>query len=488
MDVCVKSRIFLGNYKRKNGVFGKNREKGKNITMTEQDKIRALDLVTKYRSESLDDIELQKYTYHYLASVKWCYGIDKFNDIRNEIYRVNIDKMKKMKKIKVVFLVAYVSTWSCESLYRILKEDVRFETYLVVHPFLNGTDNTIIDAYKKVLNYFVSRGYPVVGAYDIDANENLNWMEIGSPDIIFHLNPHYKLFPKSLSIYNFPLSTLNIYIPYGFMIYGHVESQFNQMSHLLYWKIFCESELHKNMSRLYSDIGDSNVLNSGYLKMDMFYDGKLIDYNEIWKIQSKYLTRGFLKIIYAPHHSLGNNACAFSTFSDNAFKFYEYAKEHPEISWIIKPHPLLKKATIENRYFESEQEYDNYIKLWDELPNARSFEENIYIDVFKSSDAMILDSVSFLSEYLYTGKPYLFLTRDGQTFNDYGKELYSVLYTAKGDKWEEIELFIEDILIRKNDVKFNDRKTFFDKYLNYTLKNNILASEFIYEHISNCLY
>lgn len=92
------------------------------------------------------------------------------------------------------------------------------------------------------------------------------------PDIVFHLNPHYKAFAESSNICNFPLSILNVYIPYGIMIYGNVRQQYNQLSHMLYWKIFCETPLHKEMASKYADIGDINVVCSGYVKMDTFFD------------------------------------------------------------------------------------------------------------------------------------------------------------------------------------------------------------------------
>ena len=85
--------------------------------------------------------------------------------------------------------------------------------------------------------------------YDIQKNRYKSWEEIGMPDIVFHLNPHYKAFAESSNICNFPLSILNVYIPYGIMIYGNVRQQYNQLSHMLYWKIFCETPLHKKKKK-----------------------------------------------------------------------------------------------------------------------------------------------------------------------------------------------------------------------------------------------
>ena len=60
-----------------------------------------------------------------------------------------------------------------------------------------------------------------------------------------------------------------------------------------------------------------------------------------------------------------------------------------------------------------------------------------YLAYFASSDAMILDSVSFMAEYLYVHKPALFLTREGERFifrqvldyaDDHGKSATQFIY------------------------------------------------------------
>ena len=148
---------------------------------------------------------------------------------------------------------------------------------------------------------------------------------------------------------------------------------------------------------------------------------------------------------------------------------------------------MLKQACIKNGLFKDEEEYDYYVSEWQSLPNARVVTEDSYIDIFKTSDGIILDSVSFLSEYLYVNKPILLLTRDSQTFNDYGMKLKEVLYKADGADIKGIFHFIENILINKNDTKKVIREKFYQDYLNYFKKNKgLLGSEYIYNYLKDC--
>ncbi len=454
---------------------------------------RAQDLLDLLKSDVVNIDTLCKYNYHYLASIKWVYGTETFKKISDEIYRVVINNIKKKEKIKVAFLNSNASSWACKKIYKIMEEDDRYEPYVVVVPFFNGTDKTIIDSYIEVAEYFDKHGYRTIKGYNVDRNIHLDWNDIGIPDIIFHQNPHYKGFKESFYLYNLPLSILNVYIPYAFMANNDYYLQYNQMSHLLFWKIFCETSTQKNLFREYCDIGDAHVIVSGYAKMDMFIDNTCCaNINDIWKIPDKSNPEDTVKIIYAPHHSLFSGKFGYSTFDKNYMDIYNLARKHSDTtSWIIKPHPLLRKQSVVEGLFKDENEFDEYIEMWNALPNAKAVGDEPYYDIFKTSDGMIFDSQSFRTEYLYVNKPSLYLIRANHDYNDsfdeIGLKVLNVLYSTEGDNIDEIEKFIVDVLIDKNDYKKEDRRKFFDEYLNYfTYNKGKLASEVICDYLSRC--
>lgn len=95
--------------------------------------------------------------------------------------------------------------------------------------------------------------------------------------------------------------------------------------------------------------------------------------------------------------------------------------------------------------FSSHEEVKAYFDAWDNLPNAKLVLGGNYSDLFKTSDAMINDSGSFMTEYQYVHKPMLYLERKEP--NDFGYRIKEILYKARGDDYESIEAFINDVVI-----------------------------------------
>ena len=442
------------------------------------------EILAVYREHKMDDAFLETHTCQSLVTVKERGTLQMFRDISEAVHTATLKRINRRGLHKIMFLVKDSAEWSCEELYRKLIQIPGLEVEVLVAPFMTGTPEVIRDTYRDAVDWFQKRGFHTVAAYDLYQNRYLSWNEIGTPDIIFHLNPHYTVFQECANICNIPLSVLNVYIPYGFWIYGNIDGQFNQLSHMLYWKIFCESKMQKEMARKYALLGDSNLEYSGYVKMDSFYKEKENGEQQVWKIAENAHADKVKKIIYAPHWSVRDAFTGFGNFDKIYRQIYQYAKEHEETtSWILRPHPMLRAGVVSQGVFASTEEYDEYLKQWDDLPNARVIESGTYIDIFQSSDAMVLDSISFLGEYLYAHKPMLFLTRERQTFDDFGRELVKVLYTCDGGDFAGIENFIQNVVMDGNDEMKEEREQFFRQYLDYRQENGMLASDYIWQYI-----
>ncbi len=192
------------------------------------------------------------------------------------------------------------------------------------------------------------------------------------------------------------------------------------------------------------------------------------------------------KIIWAPHHSItGSKNVKFATFQWNYKFMYEFAKVHPEISWVVKPHPWLLYQAVKKKVFPSLNAFKDYLRKWDELPNAQVFTGAYYQDIFETSDGMIQDCASFIAEYQFMDKPMIFLTRTEQKLNELGNEILNVSYTVDGSDLKNIAALMQRVFIDGDDYKAAERKKVFDKYLNYPKDNGMLASEFIYKNIAD---
>lgn len=445
------------------------------------------DIVSTYSENRLTQEYIQGKTWEDVAVLKQGKDISIFSKVCDAVNQSNIERIKKQSKIRIGFLTKDSAEWSVDSLYQKLAQDERYEVYVFVAPFFVGSEITIKDIYEQAVKYFEDKGYPTIAMgkrLENGAYVYLPWDGMPKIDVLFLLNPHLSAFWGTSNITSFPLQMLNIYIPYGFPIYGNIQDQYNQLSHALCWKIFCLTEMDAVISRKYADLGDKNVEVSGYIKMDGFYKEECPVAEDIWKIPEGKSADEIKKVIYAPHWSIRNACTGFGNFDKMYDKMYEYAKEHTETtSWIFRPHPMLGFGAVAQGLFHSQEEFDDYMRKWDELPNAKVVERGEYIDIFRTSDALIGDSISFLGEYQYTHKPLLFITRESNTFDDFGSELIKILYRASGEDFEAVEKFIQEVVVEEKDTMYEVRKQFFDKYMDYRKRNGKLASDYVKHYL-----
>lgn len=426
-------------------------------------------------------IRISKGTYKGLYRYKDVFGNDKYIKLRNRVFSSAKRQLAKKEHKTIRIVMVDCSEWCTTDIYNYFHEK-GIDIAIVLAPFFHGTEESITKAYNLCKAFCEARNLQYIDAYDSSGWQFSvqNTSDILG-DIMIYTNPWMGSYPEELKLYNLPLTSITCYIPYGFMLMKAEQHQFNQISHNMFTRIYCESEAHRQMYKIYCDIGNSHVEFSGAPKMDWYFKEKEIASDSVWNVLGH--NSRILKIIYSPHWNIrGGHA----TFMDNGFQILEYAESHPNTtSWIYKPHPLLEKELIVNNLLSQEQ-YQAYVERWKNLQNARISLSGDYGDIFLSSDCMINDSISFIAEYMYTHKPMLLLQNDVTQFNSFGEQCVRNVYTCKGNDFNGILRFIENTLHNKDSMKIN-REQFFDKHLNYYLTNGKSASEYIISEISNFL-
>lgn len=431
----------------------------------------------------------KKFTIGEISNVRKL-SVSQYVRISEKIYKNTLGRLKQQKKIKVAFVVYSAAMWSCDELYKLFQRDDKFEPYVIVSRFRNDSDLNTFPTYKKTLEYFEKNNFDVK-TVPLEMADDDCWKYLEQPDIMFYLTPYDSLIPYGLNLEKMPASVLSIYIPYSYML-SNSEVKYDAPGMAMTWRHFCDSNLYRNILINYRSEYRNNTYYVGYPKMDIYYEVESKSKKNIWKMPKDSSEDNVKCIIYAPHHSLRGYkklTSNFSTFEDNYMAFYELAKKYSdETSWIIKPHPNLKMTAVESGLFKNDIEYEAYLKSWDDLPNAKVVEESTYYDIFKTSDALIGDSVSFLAEYQFTHKPILLLTRKEQQFNAFGDIIREILYKTPGEDIVSIDNFIQEVIINNNDYMKNKRDLFFSEYLDYRLDGNPSASEQIYTHILEQIY
>lgn len=388
-----------------------------------------------------------------------------------------LKKIKKKEHVNICFFLTHDSVWKYEGIYKLFQKDERFNPVVLVCPYIVYGDNNMHNEMDKAYKTFKDKGYNVLKSLKQDGT----WVDVKTelkPDIIFFTNPH-KITISQYYIYNFK-EYLTCYVPYNFGN-SHLLNMFhNQDFHNLIWKLFAETEIHNQYSKDISRNKGKNVVVTGFPGTDSFIaSDNHVHNNHIWKHENT------KKIIWAPHHTIDDDK-SFISFS-SFIVYYEFMLEllntfNSQIEIIFKPHPLLKSKLYNDENWGKEKT-DLYYELWKNHPYG-GLNEGEYVELFKTSDAMIHDSGSFLTEYLYTLKPVLRTDRDStitERLNDFGKMAYNKHYIAKNK--DEIQQFIQVVVLENLDKMKANRIEFYNTYL--LPPNNRLASENIFNFIKS---
>lgn len=390
-----------------------------------------------------------------------------------------VRKARMKENIKIVFLIQLASSWKYDYLYRLFLEDKQYDPIIVVVPVADYDNVTMHNEMELAIDFFTKNGYKVVKSWN---EEHKQWINIKSelnPDIVFFSNPWPSMSRPEYYIYNF-LDRLTCYVPYGFKSSHLYQDIFNKPFQNLLWKIFYETEFHLEMAKKWSNNKGMNGVVTGYPGMDNLLDPNYQPHY-VWKQNKK-----VKKVIWSPHHSIfgqHDSKVGFSTFlrySDYMLKLALKYQDFIQVSF--KPHPLLRSKLNKHDNW-GKRRTDEYYEKWKNLSNGQVNEGN-YIDLFLRSDAIINDGESFLIEYLYTGKPAMFLIADDKVtdrLNDFGNFAFKHLYHGKSE--DDIEEYLKSVIINGKDWKINERQEFFEKEVKPP--GSRLASENIFHFINN---
>jgi hypothetical protein len=386
-----------------------------------------------------------------------------------------LEKVRKKEKIKVAFFLIHESVWKYESVYKLMEQYERFEPIVIVCPYVAYGDEIMLHEMNQAYQAFKQKGYNIIKTL----GDNGKWLDVKkeiNPDIIFFTNPH-NLTKKEYYITSY-MDALTCYVPYFFQVNNLNESNFNGILQNFCWKVFNESVFHYECALKYSRNKAINVVVSGFPGLDKIFSNDYIPFIK-WKNTN---TNESFKIIWAPHHTIEGQGAGldYSSFFTYADYFIALLLNNIHIQMAFKPHPLLKPKLYKHETW-GKAKTDDYYNVWNNLPNGQ-LEEGEYIDLFYTSDALILDSASFIIEYLYFNKPYCFTINDIKVknrFNSFGQMAFNHMYLASSEN--EVWSFINEVVIHGNDYLGEFRKKFFNE--NVMPSNGKTASENIFNEV-----
>ena len=381
-----------------------------------------------------------------------------------------ISRVRRKRRINVVFLAMSPDMWKYDVVYRKLVKDSRFNPVILTVMRKIPNMELRLQEQDVMVDYFTKRCFNVICGYDTAKKK---WIDLKAlkPDILFYTQPYVGVIESSFEYYNF-LSCLICYTPYSFQ-YGEIDWEWNNTLQQYCWKLFYVNESNLQLCGKYSRIGSANATAVGYsLEEEYWESARDRDAaNAAWKMD------GRKRIIWAPHHSiLEREMFKVSSFLEIADLMVTIREQYKDrIIFAFKPHPVLKTKLYD---VWGRERTDLYFDDWAKSQN--SFDaQGAYKALFSGSDAMIHCSGSFIVEYLYTGKPVAYVyskVRNPPQFSIVGNAALEAHYSMHDEA--DIRRFIDKVVLGGNDTMADIRKKVADKYLRSP--NGKMFSENVY--------
>jgi len=358
------------------------------------------------------------------------------------------------KAIRVIFLTFYFEAWDAfDAIYKQMQADDRFDPIVISMPrkltgYEKFKDEELVSSYLDSLEIEHERFKFKKSKDGLARLQELN------PDYIFLNYPWQRNYKKNYQIEKLIEFTKVCYVPYFSTslvnepgVQGVALHQYTQVTHELAHLVFLQDADTK--AAFDANGRAAHAFLTGTPKIDALLEAK-DKVTPVWPID-RTLPDGTkpLRIIWAPHHSYGVSWLNFGHFTKQRQPMLDYAKKHPEIDIVLRPHPFLF-GTLTGRDLMSAEELKAWREDWDSLPNTFTDIDGPFRSLAIASDALITDGVSFIAEYpLVTRKPAIFWEKPGHwEFSNLGiiAEQSSVVVSSMAEVEDALDLVKADRL------------------------------------------
>ncbi|MDR2738097.1 MAG: hypothetical protein LBB18_04150 [Puniceicoccales bacterium] len=374
----------------------------------------------------------------------------------------NLREAVKQRKIRVIFVVNEICKWHGWFLYDLFERSDNFEPLLLVSK--RAEDEGACE-YEEKLSFFKNSGLRVESVYNPLDDKYANLLDF-HPDIMFQEQPwQIKYVHSSAFMGQF---ILTCYTPYCFHMmvspYDYLE-----MFHRFLWRYFVESPQHLESYK--KRFNADNCVVGGGMHMDNYFSNKKPN-ESFWKCKSREKKR----VIYAPHHTIFTGHLVATFRRDGQF-ILNLASMYPQTTWVLRPHPRFFFRVVDQKIM-TRQELSDYISEWEKYGTV--LESGDFGDLFRSSDCLITDCISFLADYFPTKNPVFHLRSDAQAvdFNDFGKSIIETYYQIHSNA--ELDRLFSRVVIDGDDFMKSKRE---ERLKDLGLLEHGLASERVFEHI-----
>lgn len=356
--------------------------------------------------------------------------------------RYGLSRRIRKRRLKVVFLIGDATKWKGQTVYESMLHSDEFDPYVAPTVLDAGffADSELTPRLERCRSAFQDMGLRILDVCDPRTAQPLPLSDFGV-DIVIYLQPWSV--PRCQHPIEVARYALTFYLPYCVYALGDDRYEMFDMPFMRWLSVlFMQSkawvEYFKSTSSIFRP--GPELWPVGIPHCEMLQIGNDSNVSNV--------------VIYAPHwsfhHKKNISKYYLSTFAENGQIILAFAKAHPEIHWIFRPHPGLRSKLLSTGLMTMAQ-VDGYFNEWRAIGEVS--ETGDYLSLFQRSSAMVTDCVTFLTEYLLTGKPLIRLV----AIPEYeplppSKRLMDAFYEVRSER-ELFEVFDKVLIRHEDDMK-----------------------------------
>lgn len=398
----------------------------------------------------------------------------------NRLIRLKYFTHNTKESIRVIFICQAPYSWDkMAPVYRYLKGDSRFKTFLVCLPQNIGQ---LIKSHKgnDTYEWYISHGYPEA----INARKGVNRyldLQTLSPDFVFFVKPYNANAPESYKSNQVSKYAKICYIPYGMNLTVKLMTE-NGLKH----------DFLRDVYLFFADTAFSKTYNIKALKWTHILGLQKTFYYGYPSLTNIYLakhsvssswdfSRNDFRIMWTPRWTT-NQTIGGSNFFTYYKLFLDYAEKHTDVDWLFRPHPLALANFVKTKQM-TQDEVDAFTQKCEDMPNISLDKAGEYAATFWNTDVLISDFSSIVPEYLVTGKPLIYCASN--TVMEFSEEAKKIFFEACYVANTPEELFAHLEQLRKgNDFLRSKRQALIKELFGKSIKGHTskaIAERLVFE-------
>lgn len=316
-------------------------------------------------------------------------------------------KIRRHGPIRVGFFCQYIPAWpKMEPVYEQMKADPRFEPYLLCVP--SGIENGMLKEPETAKNdtyeYFRDRGY--TEAVNLLTGPD-TWLDLQALELsyVFYPRPYNALMPRCYQTNLVARFCRVCMIMYGMATTEQItritlNKNFMRYVYFYFAETAFSQRINIRNNALGHRLGLQKTLCVGYPVLEQLEKMQGVE-SPSWDF-----SRNPFRVIWTPRWTTdkkegGSN---FFTYSE---AFLEYARTHPQMDFLFRPHPLMFDNFIKTGEMTC-QEVEAFKEKCQALQNVKLDDQAQYEATLWGSDVLVSDISGLMPEYFTTGKPLVF--------------------------------------------------------------------------------